>query len=153
METIYLAAGCFWGVEHKLAQVPGVTQTEVGYMNGRTENPTYKEVCADDTGHAEAVKVVFDNKTITLEELLRHFWKLHDPTTLNRQGPDAGTQYRSGIFYCDEDQRKVAEISKEEAQNWTDSKIVTELVPAGKFYPAEEYHQKYFVKNGGSCGI
>ena len=153
IQTIYLAAGCFWGVEHKLMQSPGVISTTVGYMNGHTDNPTYKDVCSDETGHAEAVKVDFDANQISLEDLLERFWQLHDPTTLNRQGPDQGSQYRSGIFYTTKAQKKMATDSLKKHQAVLSRPIVTLIEPAGPFFPAEEYHQKYFEKNGGHCGI
>ncbi|MEZ4872147.1 MAG: peptide-methionine (S)-S-oxide reductase MsrA [Bdellovibrionales bacterium] len=153
MKVVYLAAGCFWGVEHRLSQLDGVIETQVGYMNGHTKNPTYKEVCTDTTGHAEVVKVTFDPKKLPFTDLLSTFWQLHDPTTLNRQGPDVGTQYRSGIFFTDAEQKTQAEISKQKVQSDFEDPIVTIIEPAEEFFPAEEYHQKYLIKNPGFCGI
>ena len=143
-------AGCFWHVEDLLSKTKGVTSTAVGYIGGQLPDPTYEEVCTDKTGHAEAVEVEFDPNEISYDELLDVFWKNHNPTTLNRQGPDIGNQYRSAIFYHDEKQKEIAEKSK---QNLDSSRtfidpIVTEIVPAPKFYKAEEYHQKYFKKQG-----
>ncbi|MGV8141205.1 MAG: peptide-methionine (S)-S-oxide reductase MsrA, partial [Candidatus Woesearchaeota archaeon] len=139
------SGGCFWGVQHLLDTIPGIIYTEVGYTGGTSVNPTYKNI----DGHAEAVLVVYDDSQISYEELLGYFWRLHDPTTLNRQGPDIGSQYRSAIFYFDESQRDIALQSKKE---FDESKIfnrpaVTEIVAAGPFYKAEEYHQNYIEKN------
>lgn len=144
-------AGCFWGVEESFRKLKGVIDTKVGYMGGKTKNPTYKEVCTDKTGHAEVVLVEFDPSVISYDQLLDNFWKIHNPTTMNRQGPDSGTQYRSAIFYFDNEQKKSAEDSKNKLQNSGKYKspIVTEITPAGDFYLAEEYHQRYFQKNGG----
>lgn len=150
------AAGCFWHVEETFAKTPGVIKTEVGFTGGDLKYPTYEQVCTHNTGHAEAVRVEFDPTKISYEELLEIFWECHDPTTLNRQGPDVGSQYRSAIFYHNEEQRKLAFQSKQEL---TDSgkyqhPIVTEITLAGPFYRAEEYHQKYFEKHGGgACSI
>jgi peptide-methionine (S)-S-oxide reductase len=146
------AAGCFWGVEETFRTLPGVLSTEVGYSGGNTENPTYKEVCSGKTGHAECIKIEFDPSLITYEELLKIFWKSHNPTTPNRQGPDVGTQYRSAVFYLD---LSHAEIAKKILKHLEESKayhspIVTEITPAAPFYRAEEYHQKYCLKNGVS---
>ncbi len=143
------AAGCFWGVEKILSKIPGVTETSVGYAGGKTKDPTYREVCAGTTGHAEAVQVVYDPSKVGYEELLVTFFEYHDPTTLNRQGPDAGSQYRSVIFYHDPEQEKLARQAKEilEAARVFKDPIVTEIVPAGEFYQAEGYHQKYLEKN------
>lgn len=143
-------AGCFWHVEDLLSKTKGVTSTKVGYIGGALPNPTYEEVCTDQTGHAEAVEVEYDPDEISYQELLDVFWNNHNPTTLNRQGPDIGNQYRSAIFYHDDEQKKIAENSK---QTLEDSKrhkdpIVTQIVPAPTFYKAEEYHQKYFKKQG-----
>lgn len=145
-ETIYLAAGCFWGVQEKLRKLNGVVGTEVGYMGGETENPTYEEVCAGDTKHAESVKVVFDTDKINIADVIKNFWEIHDPTTLNKQGPDVGDQYRSAIFTTTDEQQRVAEDSKENAQNHFSDQIVTVIEPAGHFYRAEEYHQCYIAK-------
>jgi len=147
-------AGCFWGVEKIYAKIPGVVSTAVGYMGGATENPTYQEVCANGTGHAEVVQVTYDPAKVSYRELLITFWEWHDPTTMNRQGPDVGSQYRSVIFYHDDEQSKAAQHSKqvlEQAKVYA-RPIVTQIVPAAKFYTAEEYHQQYLQKNpGGYC--
>ena len=143
------AAGCFWGVEAGFAALPGVTKTTVGYTGGNTVNPNYEQVCNGRTGHAESVQVEYDPNIITYEELLEYFWSAHNPTSLNRQGPDIGTQYRSVIFYHDKDQHQAAEKSKTELENVKrfSYKIVTEISPATTFYPAEDYHQKYWLKH------
>jgi peptide methionine sulfoxide reductase msrA/msrB len=146
-----LAAGCFWGVEEIIRKLPGVIETEVGYTGGTTANPTYDTIVYGTTGHAEAIRVTFDPDEITYEELLGYFFRLHDPTTLNRQGNDVGTHYRSAIFYHDDEQKQVAEEVKQrvaESGKW-DRKIVTAIVAAGTFYRAEEYHQDYLQKNPG----
>lgn len=145
------AAGCFWGVESAFRELigKGVVSTMVGYTGGHTEHPTYGQVCAHDTGHAEAVEVTFDPKKISYEQLLKVFWSIHDPTTPDRQGPDVGSNYRSAIFYHSEEQRKQAEESKEELQrSLHKGTVVTEIAPAGTFWPAEDYHQQYFEKKG-----
>jgi peptide-methionine (S)-S-oxide reductase len=144
-------AGCFWCVEHEFRKIKGVTSTAVGYMGGNLSNPTYEDVCSDQTGHAEVVQVEFDPSVISYAEILNVFWHCHDPTSLNRQGPDVGTQYRSAIFCHDQDQEKEAKQSKEQLQNSGKfgKKIVTEILPAAEFYKAEEYHQQYYTK----CGI
>ncbi len=143
-------AGCFWHVEDLLSKTKGVKSTQVGYIGGQLSNPTYEEVCTDKTGHAEAVEVEFDPAEISFEELLDVFWKNHNPTTLNRQGPDMGIQYRSSIFYHDVDQKEIAEKSKQriDESGMFNDPVVTEIVPAPIFYKAEEYHQKYFKKCG-----
>jgi peptide-methionine (S)-S-oxide reductase len=145
-------AGCFWHVEDLLNKTKGVKSTAVGYIGGELTNPTYEEVCTDKTGHAEAVEVEYDPDEISFEELLDVFWSNHNPTTLNRQGPDVGIQYRSAIFYHDEKQKEIAEKSKQELgkSDKFDNPIITEIVPAPTFYKAEEYHQKYFKKHGFS---
>jgi len=145
------AAGCFWGVEAAFKNVPGVVSTVVGYTGGHKENPTYRQVCSGRTGHAEAVQVRYDPTKVSYEQLLEVFWGIHDPTTLNRQGPDVGSQYRSAIFYHNEKQRAAAEALKKrlEKSGKFNKPIVTEIVPAAKFYRAEEYHQRYFEKHGG----
>jgi len=154
MATATFAAGCFWQVEAEFRQTPGVLATEVGYAGGITENPTYRDVCTDRTGHAEVVRVEFDPEKISYEKLLDVFWALHDPTTLNRQGPDVGTQYRSAIFVHDAEQKDVAEASRARAQERFSRPIVTEITPAEEFYPAEEYHQRYLEKRGlATCRI
>ena len=156
MEKATFAAGCFWGIEAAFRQVKGVLSTAVGYTGGTTENPTYREVCTDKTGHAEAVLVEFDPSVVSYNELLDVFWSIHDPTTLNRQGPDFGSQYRSAIFYHNEEQKAAAVASKErlEKSGKYKNSIVTEITPASEFYMAEEYHQQYLEKRGlASCGI
>lgn len=152
-ETATFGAGCFWHVEHAFEQVPGVVATEVGYMGGRLENPSYKQVCTDRTGHAEVCQVRFAPEKVSYEQLLDAFWRMHDPTTPNRQGPDVGTQYRSVVFYHSEAQREVAQASLAQAQRHFAQPIVTQIVPAGTFWQAEAYHQDYFKKNGKACGI
>jgi peptide methionine sulfoxide reductase msrA/msrB len=142
------AAGCFWGVEHKFRQVKGVTSTAVGYTGGHVKNPTYNQVCSDKTGHAEALRIVYDPSMVSYEELIEVFFGLHDPTQLNRQGPDIGTQYRSVIFYHNDEQKKAAQemIARLEKSGRYSKPIVTEVVPAPEFYEAEEYHQQYYEK-------
>ena len=155
-EHATFAAGCFWGVESIFKQVKGVFETTVGYTGGTYTNPTYRDVCTGITGHAEAVMVKYNPTIVSYEELLTIFWRAHNPTTPNRQGPDAGTQYRSAIFYNDEAQRKAAEKSKEDfdRSGVYSNKAVTQIVPALTFYDAEDYHQDYFEKHGGrSCHI
>jgi peptide methionine sulfoxide reductase msrA/msrB len=146
-ETAYFAGGCFWGVEYYLEKYDGVVSARSGYMGGRTENPTYKEVCYENTGHAEVVEVVFDPNKVSYEILARLFFEIHDPTQLNRQGPDVGAQYRSAVFYTSEEQKSTTEeligILKDKGFN-----VVTEVSPAGTFWPAEEYHQDYYDTNG-----
>jgi peptide-methionine (S)-S-oxide reductase len=143
------AAGCFWGVESNLRKIPGVVDAMVGYTGGEVENPTYQMVCSNKTGHAEAVQVKYDSNITHYEDLVRAFFDLHDPTTPDRQGPDVGSQYRSAIFYHDEDQRQVAEAVKEELDNSGKYRypITTEIVTAEDFYKAEEYHQRYYAKH------
>ncbi|MFS1512461.1 peptide-methionine (S)-S-oxide reductase MsrA [Chengkuizengella sp. SCS-71B] len=154
MEKATFGAGCFWGVEATFQKIKGVSKTEVGYLGGTKGNPTYQEVCTGDTGHAEVVQLEFDPNIVSYEALLEVFWENHNPTTLNRQGPDIGTQYRSAIFYHSEEQKETADQSKQEKQNSGKYKkeIVTEITPASTFYKAEEYHQKYLEKKGlDSC--
>lgn len=154
MEKATFGAGCFWGVEEIYRQTKGVLSTAVGYEGGRLNNPSYKEVCTDRTGHAEVVEMTFDPKQVSFERLLDIFWENHDPTTLNRQGPDFGTQYRSVVFFHNDEQEKVAKASKEKAQKSFKAPIVTQIVPAETFWKAEEYHQQYLAKRGlGSCHI
>ncbi len=143
-------AGCFWGVEDIFRQIDGVTDTRVGYMGGKTERPTYENVCHDDTGHAEVVEVTYDPEKVSYEKLLDIFWKNHNPTTLNQQGPDVGTQYRSVVFFSDNEQQITAEKVKAEVaeSGKFNDPVVTEIVPAGTFWRAEDYHQQYFAKKG-----
>jgi peptide-methionine (S)-S-oxide reductase len=156
MAKATFAAGCFWGVEATFRQIPGVTATRVGYTGGELKNPTYKDVCTDRTGHAEAVEVDYDPAKVSYEKILNVFWENHDPTQLNRQGPDFGTQYRSGIFYHSPEQEQEARDSKAklEASRKFSRPIVTQIVPATTFYEAEDYHQQYLEKQGlASCHI
>ena len=156
MEIATFGAGCFWGIEFTFQKIKGVLKTTVGYMGGNKKNPTYEDVCTDKTGHAEVVQIQFDKKIVTYEKLLDVFWEIHDPTQLNRQGPDLGAQYRSVIFFHNKDQKKLAEISKNKQEKSGKYKkpIVTEILPAEEFYKAEEYHQNYLKKHGGSsCNI
>lgn len=156
MDTAYFAAGCFWGVEHAYAQIPGVIDVVSGYQNGLTEKPTYKEVCAGTTNHAESVKVVFDPKRISYEDLVKFFFLIHDPTTMNRQGPDFGTQYRSGIFTTSDEQLAIAKRVRDEAQasgRLGARTIVTVIEPAQTFWSAEEYHQDYVENTGRACHV
>ena len=141
-------AGCFWGVEYNFSKIKGVNEVISGYSGGKTPNPTYEMVCSNNTEHAEVVLIDFNENEVTYEELLSEFWKKHDPTTLNRQGPDVGTQYRSAIFYYDDKQKEAAEKSLNQLQKKLSQKIVTEITKAQKFWKAEEYHQKYFEKHG-----
>ena len=149
MEIATFGAGCFWGVQDKFDGLKGVVKTTVGYMGGHLENPTYEDVCTDKTGHSEVVQIEYDPKIVSYMELLDVFWKIHDPTQLNRQGPDIGSQYKSVIFYYDEKQRIVAEQSMDKIQKAGMFKkpVVTEINKAKEFYKAEEYHQHYFKKN------
>ena len=143
------AAGCFWDVEYRFNQLKGVVSTAVGYIGGHFKNPSYEDVCSDATGHAEAVQLEYDTSKISYKQLLDEFWNMHNPTQWNRQGHDVGFQYRSAIFYHDDEQKKAAIISKEKLEKSGKFKkpIVTEIVPASTFYKAEEYHQKYWLKN------
>jgi peptide-methionine (S)-S-oxide reductase len=154
-EVATFAAGCFWGVEDVFLFVPGVVSTRVGYCGGHIDNPTYNDVCSHDTGHAEAVEVTYDPLQISYDDLLKLFWGCHDPTQLNRQGPDFGEQYRSAIFYHSEEQHTAALASRAEQQNRHAFRrdVVTQIVPATFFWEAEEYHQKYHQRNGGGCGF
>lgn len=159
MEQAIFAAGCFWGVQYYFDQVPGVTQTTVGYTGGTTEDPTYEDVCAPfrggpSTGHAEALLVQFDAAKVSYETLCKQFFRMHDPTQLNRQGPDVGDQYRSAIFYLNEAQKEAAERVRDDSQKDHSEPIVTEITPAGPFYQAEDYHQKYTERTGrGMCHV
>lgn len=146
--TAAFGAGCFWHVQTAFDKVPGVVGTMVGYMGGTYENPTYEDVCSDATGHVEVVQVTFDPKRVSYTELLKAFWEVHDPTQVNRQGFDIGTQYRSVIFYYNESQRKAAEKAKKEKQKEVGKPISTSIEKAATFYKAEEYHQKYLAKKG-----
>lgn len=148
LQTAIFAAGCFWGVEDKFGQIEGVVRTTVGYTGGTLENPSYQQVCRGNTGHAEAVRILFDPSVVSYEEILDAFFRLHDPTQLDRQGPDFGSQYRSVIFYQSEDQKKASErkIDRLEKSGCFHAPIVTRIVPASEFYPAEEYHQKFYQK-------
>ena len=156
LEKATFGAGCFWHVEDAFMNVPGVVSTQVGFMGGHTQNPSYRDVCSHTTGHAEVTEVTFDPAMVSYEQLLDVFWSIHDPTTLNRQGPDVGDQYRSAIFYHSKDQEAAAKASKEKQakSGRFRSPIVTEIAPAQQFWRAEEYHQKYFQKTGQrACDI
>ncbi len=156
MAKATFGAGCFWGVEEEFRKVPGVLGTAVGYAGGRTEQPTYEDVCGDETGHAEVVEVEYDPARVSYDELLEVFWNNHNPTQLNRQGPDVGTQYRSAIFFHSPEQEASARASKErlEKSGRFSRPVVTEVSPAPRFWRAEEYHQRYFEKRGGgSCHV
>jgi peptide-methionine (S)-S-oxide reductase len=154
IETATFAAGCFWGVEVDFRNTPGVTDVRVGYTGGHAERPSYEQVCSGTTGHAEAVEVTFDPDEVSYADLVERFWSLHDPTQVNRQGWDVGTQYRSAIFTHSPEQAEVAVESKARAQARLQRPIATEIVPAATFWPAEEYHQQYLVKNGrATCRI
>ena len=158
LEMAMFGMGCFWGAEKKFWQTPGVYSTAVGYAAGHTKNPTYRQVCTGTTNHAEVVLVVFDPKRVRYEELLRVFWENHDPTQGMRQGNDVGTQYRSGIYYANDEQRKAAEASRDMYQKQLSAAgyptITTEILPAPEFYYAEDYHQQYLAKNpDGYCGL
>ncbi len=153
-ETATFGAGCFWGIEAAFRRIPGVVDTTVGYAGGHTKDPTYKDVCADETGHAEVVQVKFDPAQVTYDHLLSVFWEIHDPTQVNRQGPDFGAQYRTAIFFHSPEQEAAARKSKAalEASRKFSRPIATEITPAGEFYRAEEYHQRYLEKRGAaSC--
>jgi peptide-methionine (S)-S-oxide reductase len=153
-EKATFGAGCFWQVEAEFRNTPGVTATRVGYAGGETERPSYEQVCTDRTGHAEVVEVEFDPERVSYEQLLERFWTLHDPTQLNRQGPDVGRQYRSAIFVHSPEQEEVATESRTRAQARFRRPIVTEITPAAPFWPAEEYHQRYLEKRGmATCAI
>ena len=154
MEKATFGAGCFWGVEAAYRQIPGVVSTAVGYSGGTAVAPTYEQVCTGRTGHAEVVEVTFDPSRVSYEELLEVFWANHDPTTMNRQGPDIGTQYRSAIFFHDADQERIARASLEKARAGFRRAIVTQIEPASDFYLAEDYHQQYLEKRGlATCRI
>ena len=154
MALATFGAGCFWGVEGACRGVPGVSDAAVGYCGGSLESPTYQDVCTGTTGHAEVVEVEYDPEQVSFETLVELFWKCHDPTTLNRQGPDVGTQYRSAIFYHSPEQQQAAEASRTAAQERIPRPIATEISAASTFYRAEEYHQQYLEKRGlGSCHL
>ena len=154
MNKAIFAAGCFWCIQEIYDAMDGVTKTTVGYIGGNTQSPTYEDVCTGDTNHAEAIEIEYDETIIKFETLLNTFWEIHDPTTLNRQGPDVGTQYRSAIFYINEEQRIKSEESKKNLNiNKFNGKIVTEITKATTFYPAEEYHQHYNLKMKKKYGI
>ena len=153
-EQATFAAGCFWGVEAEFRQIPGVIATTVGYTGGRADHPSYEQVCSHTTGHAEAVLVEYDPAQVTYDQLLDAFWQLHDPTQLNRQGPDVGDQYRSAIFFHSPEQKEVALRTKAEVQARTRGNVVTLIEPAPGFYEAEDYHQQYLEKRGrASCHV
>jgi peptide-methionine (S)-S-oxide reductase len=155
IKTATFGAGCFWGVEEAFSNVNGVITTAVGYMGGSLKNPTYKDVCTGQTGHAEVVQVTYDSLIVSYEQLLDIFWSIHDPTQLNRQGPDTGTNYRSVIFYHDVEQGRIARMSKESLEasgRFRFGKIMTQIMPSPEFYRAEEYHQHYYRKHKGKCG-
>lgn len=154
MKSIVIAGGCFWGVEAYMSKINGIYETKVGYANGTKNNPTYNEVCAGNTGHTEACLINYDECIVSLEKILNKFWGIIDPTVINRQGPDVGSQYRSGIYYSDDKDLDIILKTKNEAQSRYDKPIVTEVQKLACFYDAEEYHQKYLQKNpGGYCHI
>jgi peptide-methionine (S)-S-oxide reductase len=148
LEKATFAAGCFWGIEAAFSKINGVKSTTVGYTGGHLQNPTYEQVCSGKTGHAEAVQITYDPKIVSYEELVEVLWKIHDPTTPDRQRQDAGYQYRSAVFYHSEEQQLAAEQSKQKAQSRFTNPVVAEITPAPTFYKAEEYHQKYLEKKG-----
>jgi peptide-methionine (S)-S-oxide reductase len=152
-ETATFAAGCFWGVEAAFRQVPGVVDVVSGYTGGDTEHPSYRDVCSDITGHAEAVEVTFDPQVVSYDDLLNVFWKTHDPTQVNRQGPDVGTQYRSAIFTHSPEQERAAKASLERVRSTFNRPIATQILPATTFWRAEDYHQRYFERHGVACHI
>lgn len=154
MNKAQFAAGCFWGVQFYFDQIPGVTKTTVGYTQGHTEKPSYEDVCTHTTGHAETLELEFDPEKISYKDLVMQFFRMHDPTQLNRQGPDVGDSYRSGIYYFDDEQKMIAEEVKQQSQKDFEQPIVTEIKPAAPFYQAEDYHQKYAERTGrGMCHI
>lgn len=148
-QSIVLGGGCFWCIEALYRRLDGVIEARSGYAGGHVADPTYKEVCTGSTGHAEVVEIAFDSDVISTEEILGFFWKAHDPTTLNRQGADVGTQYRSIILYADDEQKRIAEASRTQAQSDFSDPIVTEIEPLGELYPAEDYHNDYYERNPG----
>jgi len=153
MEKATFAAGCFWGVEDAFRQIPGVVDAVSGYTGGTVPNPTYQQVCTGRTGHAESVEVTFEPERVSYYALLQAFWRLHDPTTRDRQGPDIGTQYRSAIFFHNAEQERAARASLEREQSQRARPIVTQIAAAGPFYRAEEYHQRYLEKHNASCHV
>lgn len=154
MREIVLGGGCFWGVQEFMSRLKGIKKTEVGYANGRGENPTYEDICNNNTYYAEVCKILYDENQISLENILEEFWSIIDPTILNRQGNDIGSQYRTGIYYTDKNDIEIIETSKNKEQQKYSKKIVTEVKPLEKYYKAEEYHQDYLKKNpGGYCHI
>ena len=154
MKEIYLAGGCFWGVEEYMSRINGIVDTKVGYANGHVENPSYEQVCTGTTGHVETTYIEYDENKIGLEDILKKFWNIIDPTLLNRQGGDIGNQYRTGIYYVDEEDKKLIEETKDMEQKKYRSNIVTEIKKLDVFYLAEDYHQRYLKKNpGGYCHI
>lgn len=154
MKSIVVAGGCFWGVEAYMSKINGVIETTVGYANGIQQNPTYEEVCGGKTGHTEACMLVYDESIVSLEEILNKFWGIIDPTVLNRQGPDIGSQYRTGIYYSHDSDIDIILRTRDKVQRKYDKAIVTEIQPLSHFYHAEDYHQKYLQKNpGGYCHI
>ena len=154
MKEIYLAGGCFWGRREYMSRIEGVVDTEVGYANGHKNNPTYEEVCTGETGHVETTYIKYDERVISLEDLLNRFWRIIDPTLLNRQGGDIGTQYRTGIYYVDRSDLPIINKTLEDQKSKYDKKIVTEIMPLSVFYSAEEYHQDYLKKTpNGYCHI
>lgn len=154
LERAMVGAGCFWGVQYYFDQIPGVIRTTVGYSGGQTKNPTYEQVCRQNTGHAEVVLIEFDPTLVDYKTVIKQFFRMHDPSQLNRQGPDVGKQYRSVIFYYDKNQKSIASKVKSEINLKFKGNIVTQVVPASEFYPAEEYHQKFTQKTGrGMCHV
>ena len=153
LEKASFAAGCFWGVQAAFDKIKGVVKTTVGYTGGDFKNPSYEQVCSDKTGHAEAILLEFNPKIVSYEKLLEIFWKIHDPTTINRQGPDVGSQYRSAIFYYNDEQRITALNSRDKEAKKYKNKIVTQIVKMKEFYPAEDYHQKYYLTHKVVCHI
>ncbi|KJU72526.1 peptide-methionine (S)-S-oxide reductase MsrA [Clostridium baratii] len=154
MREIVLGGGCFWGIQEFMSRLKGIKKTEVGYANGRGENPTYEDICNNNTYYAEVCKILYDENEISLEIILEEFWSIIDPTILNRQGNDIGSQYRTGIYYTDKNDIEIIETSKNKEQQKYSKKIVTEVKPLEKYYKAEEYHQDYLKKNpGGYCHI
>jgi len=152
-EKATFAAGCFWGIQGMFDQIEGVSDTTVGYTGGETQDPTYEQVCSHGTGHAEAVLVEFDPAAVSYDELLDLFWKMHDPTQVNRQGPDIGSQYRSAVYFSSPEQELAAKESRERAQERFSRPIATEITAASTFWPAEKYHQKYYLKHGVTCRL